>query len=192
MPKYIVKTVDYRNLVIEADRYSLDPTERTYEFFAKDGDGSRATKKVATVFFNPELLAILEDKAGKADFYNRYDVNKKEAETDDACLRCRFLEFLQDPEFFDEVYSIIDFYHSPDNEDEPAQTVPGPGVPAEKYPIEHWRDKDGDEWWGFHTDEGFVHCESESFAQTCRECHLEDPVPLWSYLDLTGATKLED
>jgi hypothetical protein len=155
MPRYIVKTVRDRNLVIEADRYSFDATERTYEFFSKDGEGSRAAKKVASVFLTPELLAIIEDKAGKADFYNRYDVSKDDTKTDDA------------------------------------QALPVLGVPSEKDPIEHWRDAEGHDWYGFWTPFGFAHFFTKAGAESGLT-RAAAPKSKWQYLDLTGATRLED
>lgn len=75
MPEYIIKTENDRNLVIEADRYNYNATEGNYEFFKKDDKAD--TQKVATVA-NRTFLAIVEKNAGKADFYDHYDVNEDE------------------------------------------------------------------------------------------------------------------
>ena len=57
-------------------------------------------------------------------------------------------------------------------------------------PIQHWRDKDGNEWWGFHTPKGFVHCGNREFACSCYQTYQEAGSNMWAYLDLTGATRL--
>lgn len=212
MPNYIVKTTRDRNLVIEADYYRYNAAEEVYEFFKNDQSpacgyansgghsnlarsSASGSQKIATVPRSPELLAIVTNESEQADFYYVEDLNEEdeediedEDECDDTCLDCRLEEFTQSDTFFDEVYSIIDFYHSEDNQEPAECSEPH----LEYYPIEHWKDKSGTEWWGFHTDKGFVHCCSEDFALTCRQVQIDNPSEDWSYLDLTGATRLED
>ena len=193
MPEYIVKTIHDRNLVIEADKYNFNATENAYEFFKKDERAD--TRKVATVLYSPEILAVVENDTEKADFYDVYDLNAEdnEDECDDTCLDCRLEEFTRSDTFFDEVYSIIDFYHSKDNQDPPTGCPCSESTPAEEYPIEHWKDKHGKEWWGFRTDEGFVHFVAKIDAEDGRLTQISDPsLRGWDYLDLTGATRLED
>lgn len=201
MPEYIIKTDNDRNLVIEADRYSYNATEGTYEFFKKDDKAD--TQKVATVT-NRAFLAIVEKNAEKADFYEHYDVN--EDEKDDVCNDCLLEQFVTSDTFFDEVYNIIDFYHSPDNQEDtppeaiqpvpvPETSVVVPDVPKEKYPIypiEKWKTKEGHVWYGFHTKAGFVNFSFLSDAKNGRETQINTPDTFWSYIDLIGATKLED
>ena len=194
MPEYIVKTIHDRNLVIEADKYNFNSIENAYEFFAKDGEGLGLVK-VATVPGSPEILAIVENDAEKADFYYVDDWNEEDDEDDsededdedcdETCLDCRLDEFVGSDTFFDAVSSILGFYLSPaDTETEP---------PAEEYPIEHWKDKHGKEWWGFRTDEGFVHFVAKIDAEDGRLTQISDPSSGgWGYHDLTDATRLED
>lgn len=184
MPEYIIKTDNGRNLVIEADRYNYNATEGNYEFFKKDDKAD--LQKVATVT-NRAFLAIVEKNAEKADFYDRYDLN--EGNNTNECL---LEQFVKSDTFFDEVWNIIDFYLSPDNQDEdPSVTIPD--VPVEQYPIEHWRDKYGSEWWGFWNHKGFVHSSTRDSAEENREREKNNPGgELWSYLNLTGATRLEE
>ena len=193
MPEYTIKTVHDRNLVIEADRYHYNATEEAYEFFQKDEKYD--IRKIATVFRSPEILSIVENDAQKSDFYYVDDWNEEDDEDDsededdedcdETCLDCRLDEFVGSDTFFDAVSSILGFYLSPaDTETEP---------PAEEYPIEHWKDKHGKEWWGFHTDEGFVHFATKIEAEESRLIQISDTSSEgWAYLDLTGATRLED
>ena len=197
MPEYIVKTIHDRNLVIEADKYNFNATENAYEFFKKDERAD--TRKVATVLYSPEILAVVENDTEKADFYDVYDLNAEdnEDECDDTCLDCRLEEFTRSDTFFDEVYSIIDAYYSKDNQDEPAEcpcseTAPAQPEPSIPYPIEHWRFEDGTEWYGFWTPKGFVNFAEEVWAEDGRLSQISNPEQTWAYINMTGATRLED
>ena len=126
MAKYTVKTTDNRNLVIEADSYGLDYTQTSYEF-TKDGN------KVATIPASPYVFAILLNDVEESDYYWVYDWNEEEnkeneteTETDDGCLDCRFQEFLESEEFFNEVYGIVEAYHSPDDYGDVPDPLPEP------------------------------------------------------------------
>jgi len=126
MAKYTVKTTDNRNLVIEADSYGLDYTQTSYEF-TKDGN------KVATIPASPYVFAILLNDVEESDYYWVYDWNEEEnkeneteTETDDVCLDCRFKEFLESEEFFNEVYEIVEAYHSPDDYEDVPDPLPEP------------------------------------------------------------------
>ena len=156
------------------------------------------SQKIATVPRSPELLAIITNESEQADFYYVEDLNEEdEDDCDDTCLDCRLEEFTQSDMFFDEVYSIIDFYHSVDNQDEPtacpcSATAPAQPEPPIPYPIEHWKDKGGDEWWGFWVNGRFVNFGSKRSAEFGRGQQLNNTDELfWSYRDLTGATRLE-
>ena len=122
MPQYIIKTVRDRNLVIEADRYNYNATEETYEFFKKTENAD--TLRVATVPRSPEILAVVQDEVEQADFYYVEDWNDEDEEDiedgdvyDETCLECQLNEFTQSPTFFESLSSIIDFYHSKDNQE---------------------------------------------------------------------------
>jgi len=126
MAKYTVKTTDNRNLVIEADSYGLDYTRTSYEF-TKDGN------KVAAIPASPYVFAILLNDVEESDYYWVYDWNEEEnkeneteTETDDVCLDCRFKEFLESEEFFNEVYEIVEAYHSPDDYEDVPDPLPEP------------------------------------------------------------------
>ena len=170
MPEYIVKTIHDRNLVIEADKYNFNATENAYEFFKKDERAD--TRKVATVLYSPEILAVVENDTEKADFYDVYDLNAEdnEDECDDTCLDCRLEEFTRSDTFFDEVYSIIDFYHSKDNQDETAEcpcseTAPAQPEPSIPYPIEHWRIRMGTSGGVFGPPRGFRQLRNEKYKR---------------------------
>lgn len=202
MPQFIVKTIHDRNLVIEADKYNFNSIENAYEFFAKDGEGLGLVK-VATVPGSPEILAIVENDAEKADFYASYDWNEEDeeddnedGECDETCIDCRLGEFLECNELFDRVYNIIDGYHKYNQEDAPScprsETAPLQPEPSVPYPIEHWKTKEGEKWYGFWTTRGFVNFSVRDYAEEGRRHHISNPDQGWSYLDLTGGTRLED
>lgn len=115
MPEYIVKNDRDRNLVIEADRYNYNATEETYEFFKKDDKAD--IQKVATVT-SRAFLAIVEKNAEKADFYEHYDVNTEQDDTEDVCLGCQYADLLGSDSFFEAVANIIDCYHNPANQED--------------------------------------------------------------------------
>lgn len=198
MSEYIIKTDRDRNLVIEADRYNYNATEETYEFFKKDDKAD--IQKVATIP-NRAFLAIVESEAEKADFYEHYDVNEEEDDTEEVCPGCQYADLLVSDAFFEAVANIIDCYHNPahqeDTPPEAIQPVPVaqaaiPDVPKEEYPVEHWKDEDGKDWWGFHTSKGFVNFIKKKHAEEGRESQIVNPDSLWVYLDLSKAIKVED
>ena len=214
-----------RTIVIEADSYRYD--DGNFNFYKNNPVAKKAGILVASVP-SRDVLAVLEENAYQEDYFFNPDTEEGEDETGDIFNDCLLEQLVKSDVFFDGVYSILDFYFSPDNEDEPATEspceqpiIPGitplsetsaavPDVPAEKYPvpetptavpdttaqqypIEKWQTQDGGIQYGFHTTKGFVNAQDDlKFAKTCRDIHKEDPDVDWSYLDLTGATKLEE
>ena len=186
MPDFIAKTHEGRNIIITADRFEIN-NFGNYVFFTNGN--------IVASVNGPSVLVVSEfDEAYQADFFNdEPDEDETEDDHDDTCLDCRLEEFTQSPTFFDEVYSIIDFYFSKDNQEPAAcpcaETAPAP----EPYPIQHWKDKDGDEWYGFWVKGGFVHFSTKASAEFGRGQQIKNTdEPFWSYKDLTGATRLED
>lgn len=218
MPEYIVKTGDGRNLIIAADYYKQDTSSAVYNFYKSAEVSKKAPVLVGSVNAHA-VLAVLEfEDAYQAD-YDNADPLDDEDDHDDTCLDCRLDNFVESSAFFDSVWSIVDFYLSPDNQDDPsgpeigepstllgnprtdipAPSFPVPEIPTavpdqvneEKYPIEHWRSKNDTEWWGFNTPNGFIHFTSKQNAEDTRGVVEQDSTG-WAYLDLTGATRLED
>jgi len=191
MPDFVIKTHNDRNIVIEADRYEHDATEHAYAFFKKDAEGN--TTRVATLRTPSDAFLIIENSAEKADFYFRDDEGVDPVEEDD-CVECQLADeygdLLESEVLWNAVWDIVEAYHEPD---EPASET-GEQVSdssAKVDPIQHWRDKDGEEWWGFQTPKGFVHFGYENFARDGYDQHQEHPETTWAYLDLTGATRLD-
>lgn len=193
MPKYVVKTQNDRNLVIEADRLNVGSSEE-YLFENKTEDGR--INIVASVNRHA-VIAVIEDKADLCDYYysdheldDRFHGDSGHSnlarsaadpvETDDVCTDCRNEELFESQEFFDAVFDLIQLWHEgPDEleEDEAAAPV-----------VEHWSNGE-EEWWGFQTPEGFVNFSSEKSADYGLKIHDEHRI--WVYLDLTGYTKKE-
>ena len=203
MADYIVKTGEGRNLIITADSYKLDPNSATYNFYKSSEVSKKAPTLVGSVNAHA-VLAVLEfEDAYQADFFNEPDEDDEtETEPNDTCLECRLEEFVKSPAFFDEVSSIIEYYKTVDAPcDDPdtgaCDCDPGtcpydsPPAPAEPYPIEHWQDKDGKEWWGFFTEKGFVHFNDKTWADDGRERQIKEPDEYWGYCDLTGGKGLD-
>jgi len=113
MAIYIVRTFDGPDLAIKADYYNTGGD--TYEFRKKDGDTNIT---VASVNLHSTLAIIEEDS-----FQGTID---DETDSDDTCLDCRFQEFLESEEFFNEVYGIVEAYHSPDDYGDVPDPLPEP------------------------------------------------------------------
>lgn len=209
MPEYIVKTGEGRNLIIAADYYKQDTSSAVYNFYKSAEVSKKAPVLVGSVNAH-QVLAVLEfEDAYQADYHNA-DPLDDEDDHDDTCLDCRLENFVESSAFFDSVWSIVDFYLSPASEEGavPETEKPRTDIPAsflvpetptavpdqvneEKYPIEHWREAHGKDWYGFHTTKGFVHFSDKRWAEEGRETQISSPDG-WVYLDLTGATRLED
>ncbi len=200
MPRFVIKTHNDRHLVIEADRYNFNVTERSYDFFKKNDQAG--TNRVATIFYNPaNILGIVEADSDHEDFYFHDEAgldSDYSGPDEDICDECQLADeygdLLESQVFWDAVCDIIERWHEPSE----VKPVPVPETPtavpdqATVDPIQHWRDKNGEEWWGFETPKGFVHCDSLDFARTCYKIDQEDGPngSGWAYLDLTGATRL--
>ena len=124
MPKYIVKTINDRNLVIEADGYISRGDH--FEFFVRKDETSTTVGSA----LKHSVFAIVENDAIKDDFYYFDDATPGEDEDeDDVCLDCRFQEFLESKEFFDQVDSIVEFWHGGSKQDEPTEAEPPQEAP---------------------------------------------------------------
>ena len=142
MAKYIVKTINDRNQVIEADRFSLRSSS-TYEFIA--GGNLVASVPAHNVF------AIVQWDADISDYYfsdhdlddnfNRpfsghsnlaRSANSPEDDTDDVCIDCRNEELFDSQEFFNAVADVFYALTEPDDEEsnppEPSNHATAPKV----------------------------------------------------------------
>lgn len=192
-----------RTLVIEADYFEFDG-QGSYAFYKKNEVAKKAGILVSLVN-SRDVLAVLEEDAYQADYIFNPDDGTEAGEKDDndeTCLDCKLENFVKSPTFFDEVSSIIEYYKTVDAPcDDPdtgaCDCDPGtcpydsPPAPAEPYPIEHWQDKDGKEWWGFFTEKGFVHFNDKTWADDGRERQIKEPDEYWGYCDLTGGKRLD-
>jgi hypothetical protein len=158
MPDYIVKTIDGRNLVIEADKFDHMFNEsgslNEYEFYKISEQSSGSVfhppvkvSKVASIPFK-SVLVIAESNALQADFYDAPDTG-----------------LLDSQEFVDAVSDIVDVWHE-DSEDGEYQTDT-PETPR----VYFARRKGGTEWgdrqgsWGFDTPHGFVPFQNKERAE---------------------------
>ena len=183
MPEYFVRTNSDRVIEIEADGCFMDREAGIYTF-NKDG------KPVASFNYH-SVLGVIQEPVFKGEWSAIDDELDARAtqNLDDVCIDCRNQELLNSEAFFDSVYDIVDAYHQPDEEahsDVPA--LP----PSDPFPIEHWKNEVGDEYWGFQTAKGFVDFYEKGEAEEGRKTHLEHPDVDWAYKDLTGFTKGED
>ena len=161
MPDFIVKTSEGRNIVIAAERYSLDRDTAVYNFF-KDGETVGSVNAHA-------VLAVLDfDDAFRADFFNDSDEDETGDPCDGSCLDCRLEDFSKSETFFDSVNSILDFYFNTNDEAEPAEApacgcCPVPSTPTavpdqvnEPLAKVEFRNYDGYPSWGVSTENRFI------------------------------------
>jgi hypothetical protein len=133
--KFTVLTFNDRNLVIEAERYVEDSS--SYHFFS-------GGIIVASVHNSPNIFAVVNQEAEKADFYfadhreddtftppQEYD----EEETDDVCLDCRIADFLDSQEGFNAIADVVYAIRENDGDDQEEKDtlsvsveIPYPGV----------------------------------------------------------------
>jgi len=106
MSEFVVKTINDRNLFIEADSYDNNHNPDVYDFRSEG-------KLVASVNVHA-ALAVIKKENDKADFYFHDDLT--EDETDDVCDECRAQE--ESDAFFDKVWDIISLWHEPHLEEE--------------------------------------------------------------------------
>lgn len=174
MPKYIVKTINDRNLIIEADKFRLSPSpDSVYEFFI----GGNIVASVPL----PNVFVVADDAVEKGDFYFHDDLDldeddEDEADHEDTCLDCRLDTFLESEAFFDEVSSIVDFLK---NEEEPED------------PIQKWVKGDYVEY-GFQTPKGFVNFGPYKNRAEDGLKQYQKGESNWAYLSLTGYTQVKE
>lgn len=182
MAKFLVKTnplnegLTCRTLKIEADKFELS-NSFTYDFYAPREE-HKERRRVASLPAHGVFLVVKEE-ALTDDF-----LDNPEDEDEDEC-----------PDIFEFIRSLRDEDDDPDEvEPVPVPQTPTavPDVPKEEFPIEKWKDRNGLVWWGFHTPGGFVYFSAKSYAEYGRQQQIDGVVSNWDYLDLTGATKLED
>jgi hypothetical protein len=166
MPEYIVKTVNNRNLVIEAGSFRQEENFGNYEFL-KEG--------IVVARVNPSFVfAIVEEKAWMADFYDAQTLGDEPPA----------------PAPSEPVRSSVPHTAAGARADVPA---PSPTVPdSQNYPIEHWKTAGGDDKYGFFTTRGFVDFPTYAGAEIGRKSQIDYPSTEWLYLNLSGATKVED
>ena len=196
MAKYIVKTINERNLVIEADRFpSIDHNNHAYEFY-KDG-GIVALVTQANVF------AIVEWDADISDFYySDHEIddnfnasyrhsnlgrsaNSPEDDLDDVCIDCRNEELFDSQEFFN---AVADVFYALTEPDEDESSPPEPAVPTPK--IEKRIGELGNQQVGFVTPKGWVGwcAENEEAAKTGLKMYLDGETN-WYYAPI-GKTQV--
>jgi len=105
-----------RSLVIEADKFETSPDFGTFDFY-------REHLLVASVP-SRDVLAVVEEDAYQGDYL--FDLETEPDDSDDVCLDCRFKEFLESEEFFNEVYEIVEAYHGPDDYGDVPDPLPEP------------------------------------------------------------------
>jgi hypothetical protein len=119
MPDFIVKTINDRNIVIEADSFAFFNVGRPpiYEFWKKREDGTY--KIVASVPLSPEILGVVEESAVQSDHYSYFDWNEEDEKEN-----AENYDFLEDEDFVDAVLALIDSWHKgPDDEPETAEVI---------------------------------------------------------------------
>jgi hypothetical protein len=127
---------------------------------------------------------------------DKYEVSDE----DDTCQDCQF----ETQSFFEHVWSVIDAWHEAENESaveaaDPCCCACETGTPvdvpetkdSDPYVIQHWKASDGTDWWGFFTENGFVHFSTPESAQFCLNQQLDGSCRHWNYLDLTGGKRLD-
>jgi len=105
MPEFVVKTINDRNIYIEADSFDNNHNPDVYDFRSEG-------KLVASVNAHA-TLAVIKQENDKADFYFHDDLTGED--TDDVCAACRAEE--ENEDFFSKVWSIIDMWHEPPTEE---------------------------------------------------------------------------
>ena len=164
---YHVIANDGRVTVIEADSYAL-LSNGEYAFTNKTEEPG-AEHKVASVNAGA-TFAVIEDDAFLGSFYpDDEDLDDDENE-DDICLDCRIDELLESEDFYEAVVGVIESHcGGGDAEDTPLEAEPPvpevPGVPK----VNHYRYKDGAEFWGFVAPEDptqIVDFSQETYAKT--------------------------
>jgi hypothetical protein len=176
-----------RTLVLEADKYIPNQSTGTYDFFKIDECGN--DELVASVSFI-EVFFVSKKEAWQSDWIEDIyegeddDPDEDEDETVDECDDCLIRDILACDLFREGVADMVAALTEADN----AATE----TPKEEFPIEHWKKDNLNEWWGFHTDEGFVYFPSKEKAEWGRKQQLDGAECYWSHKDLTGYTKVED
>lgn len=140
MSTYTVKTIDDRNLVIEADSLKFGSNGSEDYVFHADG-------KVVALVPRHNVFAISADKADKADYYY------SDHELDDR-YNPDFGEFLESEAFFDAVVGVLDVTLEPDD-DAPLLPAPDAADPEPKIEQRYVSTREATEW-GFETPSGWV------------------------------------
>ena len=117
MPDFIVKTINDRNIVIEADSFAYNLKSQSYEFWKKQEYGTH--KIVASVPLSPEILGVVEESAVQSDHYSYFDWNEEDEKEN-----AENYDFLENQDFVDAVLSLIDSWHKgPYDEPETAEVI---------------------------------------------------------------------
>jgi hypothetical protein len=185
-----VARVKARVLIIKADWYE-QANSGDYHFF----EGDKVKRNLVASVPDRDVFSIVETKeAYQGDFIT--DLTDDENPDEDICLDCQYHDLLESEAFWDKVWDIVDSWHEPD---EPETAEPRPELASGASPttsiiseVEHWKDLNGTEIWGFHTPKGFVDVYTKQSAVECREQYIQG-YRNWGYLtDMSGYTKVEE
>jgi len=181
-----------RILNIEAEYFLA--ADGCYNFYTKSETGTYIL--IASVQAH-EVLAVVDEEYWDSDYFADLlteDEEEDDEEEDDededesVCTECVVKDILECELFQQGVADMVAALTSADK----AATEPAPEPTKEEFPIEHWRKSIGiEDWWGFHTPEGFVNFVSKKSAEDGRNRHINGE-RWWVYKDLTGFTKVED
>jgi len=166
---YHVIANDGRATGIEADSFALLGDE--YQFKQKDANDTSETT-VASLNKHA-VFAVIEDDAFLGSFYpddeDQDEGPEDDQDEDDMCLDCRILGLLDSEEFYEAVVGVIESHCNGSGEDTPPEAEPLTPQTPEVPKVNHYRDKDGDEFWGFSLPDDptqIVDFEEENHATT--------------------------
>ena len=139
MPTFVIKTADPAvDFAIEAEEFNLS-RDNTYAFYDEE------CELVAELNAGQVLAVVREDNLLTPDY-------EDEDLEDDVCDDCRTAELLEDPDFCDAVFDLIEDWHELDaepSEVEPSAPEPEGAQPAEatpNYPVEYRKTSGGPSW----------------------------------------------
>ena len=165
MPTYYVKTIQGRDLLIEADRFFLSH-ENIYIFDNEDGD------TIAEVPNSSNILAIVEEEALLGDYEPGYE------DDDELCDDCQEAE---EQAFANHVWDLIEIYDEHRNKPDATPEPPVPRV--------YEATRGGDTWWGFDYDQKFVYFSDEEGANWGLDSY-KNGERNWSTIPLAEVTEV--
>ena len=124
MKTFYIKTVNDRNIVVEADLYRLPSPNGTQNFVFIVGSEGEGYRVVASFPATPEILGVVEEDSLLADFYQTLGEDEEEDEDlcEDDCLECQAEELSDTDAFREAGWDLIETYHEPGETPETSDT----------------------------------------------------------------------